>query len=215
MSRRNFAKSIGGLAAFMNQYVSAPVCTPSRFSCLTDKYSSRSNAPNFLKDTKRHGQSVVQWNSEIMGSDVTLPGLLKDGGHKTGFAGKSHVVHVEEWEQLEYADDPRDPEIAATLIRNKNRVQTAIKDIGFEYAESIYHRNPERIGCEELSVHNMDWITKGGVDFIEQQSKDDPFFLYFATTLPHWPDTPERSWNGNPLATADGFLTEAPNAQPA
>ena len=101
------------------------------------------------------------------------------------------------------------------MYRNKNRVQTAIKDIGFEYAESIYHRNPERIGCEELSVHNMDWITKGGVDFIEQQSKDDPFFLYFATTLPHWPDTPERSWNGNPLATADGFLTEAPNAQPA
>jgi arylsulfatase A-like enzyme len=62
----------------------------------------------------------------------------------------------------------------------------------------------------------MDWITEGGVNFIEQyHDRDEPFFLYFATTLPHGPTEAERAWNANPLISAVGYLDKAPSVQPA
>lgn len=216
---KNLTPNIDRLAnegtVFVNQYTSAPVCTPSRFSCLTGLYAARAKNDHFVNETKKMGQNVVQWNSEIVPDDVTLPKLLKKAGYRTGFAGKNHVVEVKGWKKLAFDADLTDPKNLEILRNNKQLAQAAIKNAGFDYAESIYHKNPENTGAEALSVHNMDWITKGAIDFIEAQSKDQPFYLYFATTLPHWPDQPERSWNANPLATPDGFLPQPLNVQPA
>ncbi len=216
---KNLTPNIDRLASkgtvFMNQYTSAPVCTPSRFSCLTGLYAARARNKHFVNETKKMGQNVVQWNSEILADDITLPKLLKEAGYRTGFVGKNHVVAAEGWKQLAFDADLNDPQNMETLRKNRELVQTAVKSVGFDYAESIYHKNPENTGAEALSVHNMDWITKGAIDFIEAQNKDQSFFLYFSTTLPHWPDQPERSWNGNPLATSDGFLEKPLNVQPA
>ncbi len=49
-----------------------------------------------------------------------------------------------------------------------------------------------------------EWITKGAIDFIDQY-KDQPFFLYMATTLPHVPG-PLKSLLGDPRATTAGML---------
>ena len=65
-----------------------------------------------------------------------------------------------------------------------------------------------------MAAHNMDWITAAGLDFIEQ-NRDNPFFLYFASTIPHGPGTADRSWNADPKITAGGFLEIAPDVLPA
>ena len=45
-------------------------------------------------------------------------------------------------------------------------------------------------------------------------SPNVPFFLYFATTVPHGPNEADRSWNANPLITADGYMDEPLNVLP-
>jgi arylsulfatase A-like enzyme len=82
-----------------------------------------------------------------------------------------------------------------------------MKQGGFDYAAAIYHNNPDGNGPRALAVHNLDWITDAGLKFIDQ-NQDRPFFLYFATTVPHGPGSAERSWNADPRATAAGFLEE-------
>ncbi len=216
---KNLTPNIDRLAAegtlMMNQYVASPVCTPSRFNSLTGVYGSRADNEAFIKEAIRNGQSVVQWNTEIIPSDEnTLPKIFQRNGYRTGFVGKNHVMKVKGWTWLPFDTDVTKPEIKKILAQNKKLVQDGFKKMGWSFVESVYYRNPEMLGPEVLSVHNQDWITKGALDFLDTQKKDEPFFLYFATTIPHWPTEPKRSWNANPLATADGFLKDTLHVQP-
>ncbi len=64
-----------------------------------------------------------------------------------------------------------------------------------------------------MQFHNMDWITQGAVDFIDGV-EDEPFFLYFTTTLPHVP-APIKSIYADPKITPSGMIEVAPNVQPS
>jgi len=97
---------------------------------------------------------------------------------------------------------------------NYRRVEDAILASGFDYAGGLYHNNPNFIGLGKLAVQNLDWTTEAGLDFIDQ-NKDKPFFLYFATTVPHGPTGADRSWNADPRITARGIQEEAPRGMPA
>ena len=85
----NIDKLAEGGTLMMNQYVVSPVCTPSRFNSLTGVYGSRANNKEFLNASEEFGQSVVQWNTDIITSDKnTLPKILQRNGYRTGFVGK-------------------------------------------------------------------------------------------------------------------------------
>ncbi len=78
---------------------------------------------------------------------------------------------------------------------------------GFDYVESLYGNNLHIIGVpKSMQYHNMEWITRGAVDFIDRY-RDQPFFLYMAPTLPHVPG-PLASLKADPRITAAGMLDE-------
>jgi arylsulfatase A-like enzyme len=217
---KNLTPNIDRLAKegtfLMNQYCASPVCTPSRFNSLTGVYGSRAQNKDLTNTIEKFGQTVVQWNTDIIESDEnTLPKILQKNGYETAFVGKNHVMKVKGWKWLPFDTDVTKPEVKQDLANNKKLVQEGFHKMGWDYVESVFYRNPEMLGPEVLSVHNQDWVTKGALDFIETKNDDKPFFLYFATTIPHWPHEPKRAWNANPLATADGFLEDTIKVQPA
>jgi arylsulfatase A-like enzyme len=81
----------------------------------------------------------------------------------------------------------------------------------------MYYNNPDYIGVKALASHNLDWICKGALDFLDAaaQTPQQPFFLYCATTIPHGPEEADRSWNANPLVSAYGMLKKPLHVMPA
>jgi len=215
---KNLTPNIDRLAAegtlLMGQHVASPVCTPSRYNCLTGRYASRARNAGFLATTRQNGQSVVTWNTHILPTDQTLPKLLKKQGYVTGIVGKNHVVEVPGYKKLAYRADPTTPQAKKVLAENSKKIKAAMKACGFDYAESIYHNNPDGNGPRALAVHNLDWIARGGLEFIDR-NKDKSFFLYFASTVPHGPSEKERSWAADRRITADGILDEPLDVLPA
>jgi len=182
---------------------------------MTGKYASRATNEGFLRNTeKNEGQTLIQWNTHVTENDKILPHYLNEVGYATGMVGKNHVVEVQGIQRFpDFNADPRLPEIEKKIKENYAQVVKTIKVRGFDFADGIYHNNPWAVGVDEMAVHNLDWITAAGLEFIEQHH-DNPFFLYFATTIPHGPGAAERAWNANPLITPNGFLEKAPDVMP-
>jgi len=200
----NLDRLAEGGTVMLNQYTVSPLCTPSRYSCLTGRYPSRADNPWFKQNTEKNdGQTYVEFNTHLIKSDGNVAKYLKEAGYVTGFVGKNHVVEANGLKRAkDYNSSAKLPENASFLKANHDHVCQAIREVGFDYVDRVYHNNPDFLGLYEVAVHNMDWITEGGIDFIEKYHKGDkPFFLYFATTLPHGPTEAERAWNANPIST--------------
>lgn len=202
----------------MQQHCASPICTPSRYNVLTGTYASRAQNGWFKQTTGNlGGQTKVEFNTHIVKGQPTLPALLKKAGYTTGMVGKNHVVEAHDLQRFKNFDaSAKDPEIVATLKANHDQVCQAMREIGFDYADRVYHNNPDFLGLHEIAVQNMDWITEGGVHFLKQYGRAScpPFFLYFATTVPHGPANAPRSWNADPLISPLGYLDKAPAVQP-
>ncbi len=213
----NIERLAAGGTVLINQYTVSPLCTPSRYSCLTGRYPSRADNAWFKQNTEKNdGQTYVEFNTHLIKTDDNIARKLKAAGYVTGFVGKNHVVEVNGLKRAkDYDSSAKLPENKAFLKANHDHVCQAIREVGFDYVDRVYHNNPDFLGLYEVAVHNMDWITEGGINFIEKYHGKKPMFLYFATTLPHGPTEADRAWNANPLISAVGYLDKAPQVQPA
>jgi arylsulfatase A-like enzyme len=86
---------------FVDAYAASPVCTPTRTSILTGQNPARTHITYWIlhkdKDTSAKHPTLVPppWNlNGLKQDDVTLPGLLRQGGYMTIHAGKAHFGSV-------------------------------------------------------------------------------------------------------------------------
>lgn len=199
----------------LQQHVAATVCTPSRYNVMTGTYASRATNPHFIEQAvkKNNDQRVVEWNTHVLASDANIAKYLKEGGYQTGAVGKNHVIDVEEWKAVKLSENGNDPAVLQKQKRNYDYTIEAYHKAGFDFAGGIFYENPDFNGPKSLAVHNLDWSTQAALDFIGD-SKKNPFFLYFATTVPHGPTDANRSWNADRTIYPLGKLEKAPTCLP-
>lgn len=200
-------------AKLVNYYAAAPVCTPSRYGLLTGRYASRSLA--LQVDYPATGPAFLRWNTHILPGDQTVAHILKAQGYVTGMVGKYHNIDNEAMQEYcDELDGESNPDVMRCIQKNYIMLQDHIKRItGFEYAESLYANNLHALGLPKaLRFHNMEWVTQGALNFLEQH-RSEPYFLYVATTIPHGPP-PVASMKADPRITPMGYLENPPDVQP-
>ena len=161
--------SRNGLMA-TNYVVSSPTCTPSRASLLTGRYSSRYDLPWPIAPGSKQG---------LPDDEVTIAEMLKSNGYNTGMVGKWHLGDQKAENKpngqgfdfyygILYSHDYKAPYVNTDIpIRMFRNTKVEIE----KPADSLLTR----------------LYTKESINYIRQQKKDKPFFLYLAHNMPHLP----------------------------
>lgn len=212
----NLDRLFGQSMRFTQAYAGAAECAPSRCSLITGKHMGHARV--------RLNRSV-RGQEHLQPEDVTVAEVLKQAGYSTGFAGKwgigtpgtSGVPYKQGFDfSFGYYDQRRAhtyyPEY---LYRNAEKLPLP-QNVGFDMQRAYRHNTgddsaheydnkgnfiPRGVKDPRKVSYSEDLIIAEALKFI-QASKDKPFFLYYATQLPHGPVvTP----NLGPYGTRKGF----------
>jgi len=183
-------------------YTNSALCVPTRYCCLTGNYASRCTYKWFspLGKNSFFGNGTFFKNDE-----QTVPLALREAGYHTGIAGKWHNSggHSLQADDTPADADIRDPAVIAKLKRNQQRLAASLREWGFDYAASLYSGNLSNYGAKALQHHNMEYIVKGALNFLDEVPEDKPFYLWMALTQGHGPR--ERIEAGDIHATPEGY----------
>ena len=180
---------------FTQHYSGSPVCAPSRGSLLTGKHTGNA----YIRDNFEMGgwgPDEPEGQLPLPDAEITIAELLKPLGYKTGFVGKwglggpdseghpvrqgfdlfygylcQRVAHNYYPTHLWHNEDPDSLE-GNTYFAAHQRI-----DEPLESNEGYYERFT---GAQ----YAPDLMLSSALEFIES-NKNDPFFLVFATPVPH------------------------------
>jgi arylsulfatase A-like enzyme len=148
---------------FTSAYAGSTVCAPSRSTLMTGQHT---------------GHTLVRGNAKVplRSNDVTVAELLQKSGYVTAMIGK--------W-GLGNEDTSGQPERKGFTETLGYYDQTLAHNY---YPESLW-RNGQKLPLDEnkggkKGVYAPDLFARAAVNFMTQY-KQNPFFLYFACTLPH------------------------------
>ncbi len=193
---------------FTDAHTTSSVCTPSRYSLLTGRYSWRT--------TKQY--HVLNGYSQALIADETLTvgELLQEAGYKTAMIGKWHLGMNLPTVDGQPHVDIRLP--ASSTIDWAGTITDGPTERGFDYffgisasldmAPYAYMENqafisqdadnahPQKPVGEFKAIGVLDEFADRSVQYISEQSSDQPFFLYVPLTSPHTPILPTAEWQG-------------------
>lgn len=157
---------------FDNFYANCSVCSPTRAALLTGRYPDLVGVPGVIRTHPENSWGYLRPDC------VLLPQVFKDAGYRTAIVGKWHLG-------LQSPNTPND--------RGFDHFHGFLGDMMDDYTTHRRHGiNYLRLNREEIdpSGHATDLFTTWACDFLEQQSNDQPFFLYLAYNAPHTPIQP-------------------------
>lgn len=208
---------------FTDAHTSSSVCTPSRYSIMTGRYSWRSKLQRSVLNG--YGRPLIPTDR------MTVAGFLKENGYATAMFGKWHLG-------LDIATTdgkPAQPKGGLRQKRNKGpfppeelsnidwkgTIKGGPVDLGFDswfgitasldfppylwirdrnwvgegtHVKAFHRDGPASEDFEAIDV--LDRLTKETVSYISGYDSEKPFFLYMPLPSPHTPIVPTEKWQG-------------------
>jgi len=158
----------------LDQFYVFPTCSPTRASLLTGRYASRFGIAG----------PITMKSKQALPPDVlTLPELLRQNGYATAITGKWHLG-------LRPESGPRQYGFEYTYGYLHGQIDQYTHK--YKNGDRSWHRNDKLIDEEG---HATDLITNEAQKYITQlRDKSNPFFLYVAFSVPHYPVQEEEKW---------------------
>lgn len=200
---------------FLSGYASHSTCAPSRAALLTGRYPQRfgfeyvRTPDGFIKAYDgtyptddvvefREAQRPAEEDAGLPHDEVTLAGLLRSAGYRTGLFGKWHLGSGRShWPQTHGFDEFVGFPGGATLFSASSDPSTIDARLPWSGIDNYLWANlPFRMIDNDRAVepegYVTDVLTERAVDFIERHH-ERPFFLFLAHPAPHNPlDAPRR-----------------------
>ncbi len=184
---------------FTQAYAGAPECAPSRASLMTGLH---------MGHCRIRANSAKMGGGYLRSEDVTLAKLLKPAGYTTGFVGKWGMGKMKDEgapfrQGFDYSfgfyDQGRAHSYYPDFLEENDHEVKLSDNQGFDMAALYAHTKADRnrydaqgnflapgVADPAKAKNSQTLIHAAGLDFI-RRSKDKPFFLYYATQLPHGP----------------------------
>ena len=201
---------------FTQHYSGAPVCAPARYMLLTgthaghayirgnDEWRERGEVWNYkaaILDSTLEGQRPIPANT------VLLPRKLKEVGYRTGMVGKwglgaPHTDAIPTKMGFDFFFGYNCQRQAHTyypvhLYHNEHRFYLGNDTIApsTKLAQGVAIEDPMSYKDYTLTTYAPDVMFDQLLTFIgDEQEKESPFFLYWATPLPHNPIQAPQRW---------------------
>lgn len=190
---------------FTQHYTSAPVCAPARYMFLTGKHAGHA----YIRSNFEWGERGDVWNYLAMAKDSTLEGQgpmpketvtlaqqLKEVGYATALVGKwglgaPHTQSVPNSMGFDFFYGYNCQRQAHTyyplhLYKNRNRVHLANDTVAPHrfFPKDADPKDPSNFADFTLTEYAPDLMFKELTRFVAE-NKSKPFFLYWATPIPH------------------------------
>lgn len=188
---------------FTDGHSSSAVCSPSRYSLLTGRYSWRTSLQEGV---------LNPWKPALLRAEcLTMPELVKSKGYLTAAIGKWHLGW--DWQKrdgqyifdqpvrggpvdhgFDYYFGPDVPDFPPFAWIENDRL-TAIPSLDSEPDPRGGRGGPMVPGWEPEAM--LSTMADKVADYLKARAADrKPFLLYFALTAPHTPIVPSKAWQG-------------------
>ena len=167
---------------FRQAYSPAPTCAPSRCSIMSGKHPARLQKTHVLggqppTPNRATDPFMSPWYSGRLGvEETTLAESLQANGYRTGHSGKWHIA-------INHNAFPQPKDHGFEVSSNGRGVNTKMKPDRLSDFATTDANDPYRLNDQGIPV---DEVTVNAINFMEA-SKAEPFFLYYATWLVHYP----------------------------
>lgn len=196
-----------------NFYSASPVCSPSRFSILTGRYSSRGYLDNvvFPSDIMSNPWSPTHFLNPyqflcnvdgILGDEITFAEVLQAAGYNTGCIGKWNLGDYGQYLPTSQGFDYFYGSYYVNDMTPYNWVEDKVDENGnFTSKEVRTHKeNLDQSDSTRLLTAQM-------LNFIESSVENDEKFLaYYTTPWPHFPIYSNNDGSGKGNTADDTYI---------
>ncbi|MEP3838634.1 MAG: sulfatase [Algibacter sp.] len=190
----NIAKLAKDAMNFTNAYSAAPTCAPSRSALLSGLHPAKTGITNVtgggIPKPHRNSKFISPFFPEgLMPENFTIAEALKMNGYRTGHVGKWHAGSLEIQKSsnqgFDFTHESRGAHQGPKGANNRvNYFATHDKNDKYRLSEEKYFpftkESPNGIS------YPKDEVTENALKFIKE-SKNEPFFLYLAHWMVHYP----------------------------